>query len=62
MDFRIKEVREAKKISQRSLAKKANVSRVIISRLENGTRKVVKTDTLEKIANALEVRVEELFM
>lgn len=61
MGYKIKEIRIAKKISQQELAEKANVSRTIISQLENGVRTVTKTDTLIKIADALGVKVEDIF-
>ncbi len=61
MGYKIKEIRTAKKISQQELAEKANVSRTIISQLENGVRTVTKTDTLIKIADALGVKVEDIF-
>ena len=61
MGYKIKEIRTAKKISPQELAEKANVSRTIISQLENGVRTVTKTDTLIKIADALGVKVEDIF-
>lgn len=61
MVYKIREVRKLKSITQSELAEKANISRSIISQLETGTRKVTKTDTLIKIANALGVKVEDIF-
>lgn len=61
LGYKIKEARVAKDMSQQELAEKANVSRTIISQLESGTRTVTKTDTLIKIANALDVKVEDIF-
>lgn len=49
-------------MSQEELAVKANVSRTIISGLETGTSDVTTTGTLQKIANALEVDVKDLFI
>lgn len=62
MHFRVKEFRMEKKISQEELSKKANVSRTIISGLENGTIKTTSTDTLRRIADALEKKVSDIFL
>ena len=48
-------------MSQEELAKKAGVSRTIISGLENGTITVTTTETLLKIANALNRKVSDIF-
>lgn len=61
MGYKIKEVREAKKMSQTELAEKSNVSRTVINQLETGVRRVTTTDTLVKIASALNVKVEDIF-
>ncbi len=61
MKFRIKECREEVKMTQEELAKKAGVSRTIISGLENGTITVTTTGTLSKIANALGKKVSDIF-
>ena len=61
MGFRIEEIRKEKKMSQQELADKAGVSRTIISGLEGDEIKVTTTKTLEKIANALEVKVSDIF-
>lgn len=61
MKFRIKECREEAKLTQEELAKRAKVSRTIISGLENGTITVTTTTTLSKIADALGKRVSEIF-
>lgn len=61
LGYKIKEARVAKDMSQQELAEKANVSRTIISQLESGVKTVTKTDTLIKIANALDVKVEDIF-
>ncbi len=61
MRFRIKEVREEKGISQRELAKRANVSRVTIHELERGKKGAVMTSALERIAEALGVEVGEIW-
>ena len=49
-------------MSQMELAKKAGVSRTIISGLEHGTISVTTTETLSKIAQALGKTVKEIFL
>ena len=57
---RIQEIRDIKNISQQDLAAKCNFEKSNMSRLEAG--KVNPTlSTLEKISNALEVNITELF-
>lgn len=62
MQYKIKELREELKMSQVDLAKKAKVSRTIISGLENGTIKVTTTETLLKLSNALQCKVADIFL
>lgn len=61
MGYRIKEVREAKKMTQEELSKKSGVSRGTISALENGTVRTTTTKTLARIALALDTKVENIF-
>ncbi|MGP1568874.1 helix-turn-helix transcriptional regulator [Peptoanaerobacter stomatis] len=61
MGYKIKEVREELGITQEELADKANVSRTILSGLESGKLKTTTTNTLLKIANALDRKVEDIF-
>lgn len=61
MKYRIKELREKKGMSQEELSKKASVAREIISRLETGRSDTTTTKTLEKIADALDVKVTSIF-
>ena len=49
-------------MSQSELAIKSGVSRTIISGLETGKTIVTTTDTLIKIASALEKQVGEIFL
>lgn len=57
---KIKEIRESKGISQQVLAAKCNFEKSNMSRLEAG--KVNSTiSTLQKVSNALEVDIVELF-
>ena len=58
---RLKEVREEKGISQEELSNLAKVSRVTISNLENDKAAVSKTDTLARLADALDTTVSYLF-
>lgn len=62
MQYKIKEHREKLKMSQVDLAKKAKVSRTIISGLENGTITVTTTETLLKLANALQCKIADIFL
>lgn len=48
-------------MSQAELSRKSGVSRTIISGLESGTITVTTTDTLLKIANALNRKVCDIF-
>lgn len=61
MENRLKEERLKQKISQEELAMKASVSRVIISGIESGRVTVTTTDTLSKLAVALNKQVRDIF-
>lgn len=60
MKFNIKETRKESKLTQAELAEKAGVSRVTISRLESGELKETTLGTLSRIAQALQVTVDDL--
>lgn len=61
--YRIKEVREEKKLSQEKLSEKSGVSRANIVSLEApNSRTVTTTNTLIKIAAALECKVSDIFL
>lgn len=62
MQTKIRELREEQNMSQVELAKKADVSRSIISGLENGTVEVTTTKTLTRIAEALGKSVSDIFL
>ena len=62
MKYRIKELREEKRMTQEELSEKSGVSRSIISKLEQEKPVNMLTDTLSKIANALDVKVSFLFL
>lgn len=61
MENRLKRFREEKGWSQTKLSEESGVSRVTINSLENGKVQVAKTDTLTKIADALDRTVSEVF-
>ena len=61
MENRLKQFREEKGWSQTKLSEQSGVSRVTINSLENGKVQVAKTDTLTKIADALDRTVSEVF-
>ena len=61
MGYKIRECREELGISQEELAKRAKVSRTIISGLESGSISVTTTETLLKIASSFGKKVAEIF-
>lgn len=61
MQFRVKELREKKKLTQEELASKSGVSRSLICSLESGERTTTTTGTIEKLADALGVPVRRIF-
>jgi len=56
----LRELREAKKLSQGDIEKRTGLLRCYISRVENG-HTVPAIETLEKMARALEVPLYQLF-
>jgi len=62
MPYNIKGMRIKKKLSQTELSHKSHVSRAIISQLEQANAEVnTTTDTLIKIANALNCKICDIF-
>jgi transcriptional regulator with XRE-family HTH domain len=57
---RLRDLREAKKLSQGDIEKRTGLLRCYISRVENG-HTVPAIETLEKLARALEVPLYQLF-
>lgn len=61
LGINIKKIRESKGISAYKLCKLANVGGATISEIESGKRQSLNTNTIEKIASALEVKTDDLF-
>ncbi len=57
---RLRDLREAKRLSQGDIEKRSGLLRCYISRVENG-HTVPAIDTLEKLARALDVPMYQLF-
>lgn len=61
MIIKLKVERVKKNWTQEELAKKSGVGRVTISNIERKGIKTIPVYTLEKLANALDITVSELF-
>ena len=61
MAYKIAKYRKKKGMTQTELAQKSGVSRAILSGLESGRITVTTTETLLKIAKALECSVSDIF-
>ena len=62
MSYEIKNMREKKRLTQDELAQRSGISRATISALENNSTAITTTETLKKIARALEVNVSDIFL
>lgn len=62
MKNNIKEYREKLNMTQIELAKKSEISRYLISQLENGEDVNITKKTMVQIANALNANVLEIFL
>lgn len=62
MGYKIKERREALRMSQIELAEKAHMSRQAISMIEHGKSVNITLSTMKAIAAALDSTVEEIFL
>lgn len=58
----IKERREALKLNQDQLSEKSGVTRTVISQLETGKRTVITSDTMLKLAKAMDCSVTDIFL
>lgn len=61
MGYKIKEARVAKGMSQEELAEKSGICRATISALENGTERYVMSNTLVRLAKALDTTIGKIF-
>jgi len=61
MGYKIKEIREEIGMTQQQLSERSGIARSIINGLETGRTKTTTTDTLKKIAAALDRKVSEIF-
>jgi len=56
---RLRQIREAKKLSQRDVERKGGLTKRYVSRVENG-HTIPNVETLQKFANAVEVPVYQI--
>lgn len=61
MKNKLSEIREARGMTQEQLALKSKVSRAQISGIESGRVAVTTTGTLQKLADAMGVKVSDIF-
>lgn len=61
MGYKLKEMREEKKMTQEELERKSGVSRQTISAIENNRCGQVMSGTLIALANALETTIDKIF-
>lgn len=61
MGNKLREYRIKKGLSQEELAQKSGVSRVTISNIETGFQVIIKSATMEKLAEALEMSPKTIF-
>ena len=62
MGYRVKEIREQKKMTQEELEQKSGISRQTISAIENNRAENVMVGTLKALAGALETTSDNLFV
>jgi len=61
MGYRLREIREQKKMTQEALAEKSGISRQTISAIEQNKCAQVKSGTLVALATALETTIDNIF-
>lgn len=61
MKYAVEAVRKSIGLTQEELARKSGISRATICALESGERYITTTKTLEKLAEAMDTKVEALF-
>lgn len=61
MGYKLREMREAKRLTQQQLAEKSGVSRQTIIAIENDPKCNTTFNTLVKLANALETTIDQIF-
>ena len=62
MECRVKELREKLGMTQEDLAKKAGVSRNLISMLENGKDVNITKRTMQALSKALDTPINNIFL
>lgn len=62
MQFILQEVRKNKDVTQKQLSEKTRLSVSYIQKLETGNRKKPSYEVAAKLASALGVKTEELFL
>lgn len=60
MPFKVKEIRETRNMTQEELCRAANISRQTLSDLESGKDVNTTVFTLQKLANVLNCKVQDL--
>ena len=60
LGVRIKQARERQGLTQQMLASKAGISRIYVAKLEAGDRQSPSLPTLERIAQALKLKLVDL--
>ena len=61
MGYKLREIREEKRMTQEELAEKSGVSRQTIVSIENDKTTDVKISTLQKLASAMDTTIQAIF-
>ena len=62
MEIRLKQLREAKQLSQNALARQLEMSLNNVQKIEYGKVKSIPLDTLERLCSALECEIGDLLV